>query len=189
MRPRDTTELLDRLTDLTLRNQVAAENFALMDDETLRQRPNDGGWNALECLAHLNYFSEWYLAEMRRRIEGSKFKGAQPTFTTSWLGNKFAAGMKPGADIKTFTAPKKSNPSNFKKPVKRDVIATFLAYQEDTLDVLRLAADVDLTRTKTSTMLPFIKLRLGDTLRTVIYHNWRHVVQAERAVGTESVHV
>jgi hypothetical protein len=27
----------------------------------------------------------------------------------------------------------------------------------------------------------FIKLRLGDTLRLVVYHNWRHLIQAKNA--------
>jgi hypothetical protein len=41
---------------------------------------------------------------------------------------------------------------------------------------------VNLTEVKIPTALTFlIKMRLGDVLRMMVYHDWRHVEQAERA--------
>jgi hypothetical protein len=46
------------------------------------------------------------------------------------------------------------------------------------------AQKVDLTKVKTAISLSkFIKLRLGDTLRFLVYHNERHILQAQGIDG------
>src|SRR5690606_41809639 len=51
------------------------------------------------------------------------------------------------------------------------------------LQLLEASKRVDLTQVKTSISISkWIKLRLGDTLRVVIYHNRRHIVQALKLV-------
>lgn len=187
MKARSTTDLLDALTKRTEENLRFAEGFLALPSEALHLRPRLDAWNALECLAHLNYYSDYYLPEIRKQIGKTKYKGAQPTFTSSWLGNKFAAGMKPGEKMRKVSTPKGANPKNFPHPVTEAALPEFIAHQKDTLELLRMAANVDLTRTKTGTSLTeLIRLRLGDTLRVVIYHNWRHMEQARRAVEGET---
>ncbi len=183
MTPRSTKDLLDALTKRTEENLRIAETFLALPTETLHLRPRPDAWNALECLGHLNYYSAYYLPEIRKQITSTKHKGSQPTFTSSWLGNKFSAGMKPGEKMRKINTPKGANPKNFPHPVTPEALPHFIAYQKETLELLQLAAEVDLTRTKTGTSLSaLIRLRLGDTLRVVIYHNWRHIEQAQRAV-------
>jgi hypothetical protein len=66
--------------------------------------------------------------------------------------------------------------------LNKSVLTTFLKQQQELLRLLEQAKTVDLTRTKTSISISsWIKLRLGDTFRVVIYHNQRHMEQAERA--------
>jgi hypothetical protein len=51
------------------------------------------------------------------------------------------------------------------------------------LELLHLAAKTDLNKVRTSISISsLIRLKLGDTLRVVIYHNERHIRQAERAI-------
>jgi hypothetical protein len=183
MKARSTSDLLKVLTERTEENLRIAETFLALPSETLHRRPRPDAWNALECLAHLNYYSNYYLPEIRKQIQNTKYKGAQPTFTSSWLGNKFAAGMKPGDKMRKVSTPKGANPKNFPHPVTAAALPEFIAYQKETLELLQLAAGIDLTRTKTGTSLTeLIRLRLGDTLRVVIYHNWRHIEQAQLGV-------
>jgi|GEM_PF-268272 len=191
MKARSTSDLLKALTERTEENLRIAETFLALPSETLHRRPRQNevrgviptsgsgtrrprpnAWNALECLAHLNYYSNYYLPEIRKQVENTKYKGAQPTFTSSWLGNKFAAGMKPGEKMRKISTPKGANPKNFPHPVTNAALPEFIAYQKETLELLKLAEGVDLTRTKTGTSLTeLIRLRLGDTLRVVIYHS------------------
>lgn len=184
MQSRSTSELLAKLTEITERNLADGKSFLASSDETLHQRPRPAAWNALECLAHLNHYGDYYLPEIRKQMAATKYKTATETYTSSWLGNKFAAGMKPGPKTKKISTLKKANPVNFSPEPSRASITEFIRQQEETLELLRLAAAVDLTRTKTGTSLTsLIRLRLCDTLRVVVYHNWRHVEQAERAAA------
>ncbi len=182
MKARSASQLLQKLTDLTKRNIAAAETLANLDDGTLHLRPRPDAWNALDCLAHLNHYGDFYLPEIRRQITQSKHRKNTTTFTSSWLGNYFATGMKPGPTTRKIKTLKNADPANFTQPVDRSVITEFLRQQEDILELLQLAEKVDLSKTKTGISITrLIRLRLGDTLRVVIYHNWRHIEQAQHA--------
>jgi hypothetical protein len=52
--------------------------------------------------------------------------------------------------------------------------------QRQILTLLETEKKVDLRKIKIRTTLPILKFRLGDTLRFVIYHVNRHLVQAKR---------
>jgi len=63
------------------------------------------------------------------------------------------------------------------------VIKEFLEQQQQILRILEVSKNIDLTGTKTAISISkLIKLRLGDTLRVVIYHNERHIQQANNAL-------
>lgn len=184
MTPRNTTDLLRKLTERTRKNLAAGQEFLALESAALHRRPRPDAWNVLECLAHLNHYGDYYLPEIRTRISKTKYARHSETFTSSWLGNKFAAGMKPGEKTRNITTFKSADPRNYGKDFNYDTVSEFIRQQEEMLELLRLAAGVDLTRTKTGISISnLIKLRLGDTLRVVVYHNWRHVEQAQRACG------
>ena len=189
MTAKDTPDLLQRLTERTERNLAAGHRFAALTSDQLHLRPRPDAWNALECLAHLNHYGDYYLPEIRRRIDTTKHRTPAPTYTSSWLGNKFAAGMKPGPKTTKVRTFKSANPVNFGLAPDRSAIDEFIRQQEETLELLDKAAAVDLTKTKTGISITrLLKLRLCDTLRVVVYHNWRHVEQAERAAGLVTAH-
>jgi hypothetical protein len=50
------------------------------------------------------------------------------------------------------------------------------------LKLLETASTKNLTKIKTAITLPLLKFRLGDTFRFVIYHNERHIVQAQKVL-------
>lgn len=73
-------------------------------------------------------------------------------------------------------------------PVNRHLTITtierFLKQQEKLELLLNKAKYVDMARAKTPISISkFIKLRLGDTLRFMVYHIERHVVQANSVHG------
>lgn len=62
-------------------------------------------------------------------------------------------------------------------------IDRFIKQQKQMLRLLEMAGKRDLNRIKMPTTLgKWIKMRLGDILRFVVYHNQRHILQADRAV-------
>lgn len=188
MQARSSTDLLKALTERTAENLRVAESFLALPSDSLHQRPRPDAWNVLECLAHLNKYGDYYIAEIRKQIGATKHKGHQEKFTSSWLGNKFAAGMKPGPKMRKITAMKSARPENFATQPDRPAIDEFIRQQKELLELLHLAKEVDLTKTTTGiSITSLIRLRLGDTLRVVIYHNWRHVEQAQRALEAVAV--
>ena len=79
--------------------------------------------------------------------------------------------------IKTF---KDKNPANSKLDITS--IDNFIIGQKNMLKLIEKARKINLQKTKTNISISkIIKLRLGDTLRFVIYHYERHIIQAEKA--------
>jgi hypothetical protein len=186
MKARSSSELINKLIERTESNLEAAKAMLALPEESLHQRPRPAAWNALECLEHLNRYGEYYNPEIRRRIEESPHKTHTETFTSTRLGNYFAAGMKPGPKGKKVSTFRSMNP--IQSDLDIDVVHTFIKQQEEMLELLEAARTVDLTRTKTGISITnLIKLRLGDTLRVVVYHNWRHIEQAQRAIQSAPV--
>ena len=184
MTPRSTSELLTRLRTLNEENLQRLASLRLLPPSALHLRPRPKSWNALECAAHLNKFFEYYGEELRRRIDAAPATPA-PEFTSGWLGNKLAAGMKPGPQTRAVSALPSMNPRNW----DGEVDTTELDRLEQNLrtmgELLTAAARVNLTTVKVKTALPILrpKIRLGDALRAVVYHDWRHLEQALRAAN------
>jgi len=80
--------------------------------------------------------------------------------------------------IKTFAAM-----NTLHKEVSIQVLDNFIDYQKSILEILNNARKVDLNKVKTNiSITKLLKLRLGDVLRFLIYHQERHKLQAERAI-------
>jgi hypothetical protein len=80
--------------------------------------------------------------------------------------------------MKTF---KSMNPNG--SNLKVSTVSKFIAQQQALIGLLNKSQAIDLTKTTTGISISkWIKLRLGDTFRVVIYHNQRHIVQAERVL-------
>lgn len=171
--------LLADLMNRTEENLAAAKTLAAMPDAQLQQKPTAHAWNALECLEHLNRYGNFYLPEIDKRLNAATQRKAT-LFKSGFLGNKFALMMLPGAKgMKTF---KVMNPIDNASDKK--VITTFIEQQQQLLQLLKKCSSYDLGKIKTSISISnFIKLKLGDTLRVVIYHNQRHMLQAQKAAA------
>lgn len=174
-------KLINELIQITEKNMSEAQSFKNLTDEELNLKANADSWSILECIEHLNRYGNFYIPEIRERIENSNFKKAL-TFRSGILGNYFAKSMLPKEKLNKMKTFSSMNPNN--SLLNRSVLDKFLHQQELILDLLNRARNVNLTRTKTSISISkWIKLRLGDTLRVVIYHNLRHIVQAKKMIN------
>jgi len=177
----DTTNLLADLRRRTLGNQKRAKSMLQLSEERLNQRPAPDSWSALECIEHLNRYGNFYLPEIQKRIAQSPHP-ASAQFKSGWLGNYFANSLLPKEKLNKMKTFADMDPMG--SELGREVLHTFIAQQEQTLSLLQEAKNVDLCKTKTAISISsWIKLRLGDTFRVLIYHNQRHIVQAERALA------
>ncbi|MBE7651838.1 DinB family protein [Tenacibaculum finnmarkense] len=173
----NTKELLSELKQIVVSHIRYVESLKNNTTEELQYKKTTVSWSVLECLEHLNLYAEFYNNEIRKRIEKSKYQKST-VFKSGYLGNKFALDMLPKEGMKTMNTFKSKNPI-YSKLDKKVVLERFIKLQKELLNLLELANNIDLTKTKTAITLPILKFRLGDTFRFVIYHNQRHIIQAK----------
>jgi len=181
MKTRSATGLLDALTARAVENLSIVRQLEQCSDEELNLRPDPRAWTALEALEHLNIWSRDYLLRTEAAVADSLTQ-PNPEFTSSWIGNKLAVAMKPGEKTHKIPTLRKLNPRTEPRPLGREVIDTWLTNADRQQQLLGAARSVDLNRVRIKTVLTsLISMRLGDVLRMMVYHDWRHVEQAERA--------
>ncbi|WP_192877629.1 MULTISPECIES: DinB family protein [Arenibacter] len=173
-------DLLEDLLERSQEYKAKAEQFKTLPLETLNWKASPESWSILECLEHLNRYGDFYIPEIEKQLKASRHRPSEK-FKSGWLGNYFANTMLPKEKLnkmKTF-----SNMNPMGSSLDKTVLITFIAQQQGLINVLKLASRADLVKTETAISISkWIKLRLGDTFRVVIYHNQRHLVQAERVL-------
>ncbi len=175
-----TENLITELVELTHEHLAFAESLLLKSDAELNKRLTNESWSVLECLEHLNLYGNFYLPEIKNRIERSNTK-ATAEFKSGRLGNYFAQSMLPKEKLNKMKAFKSMNPIH--SNLSKTTVTVFIDQQNQLLDLLNAAKDVDLNKVKTNiSITTLIKLKLGDTFRFLIYHNKRHIVQAEKVL-------
>lgn len=170
---------LERVTEDNL--QQAIRLFQNMTDEGLNRPSSTGGWSVAQCMWHLNSYGWYYhprIAESLRKT-GPAPKDGQHRGT--WLGGRFAKMMDPTTGKGRMKAFKANTPASTLDG--RAVVAEFIAQQEALLGFLREARfkDVSSARIPVS-IIPWLKLPVGDVFRFLVAHDRRHVQQALRNV-------
>jgi hypothetical protein len=193
-------ELLADLHQRLAKVTQTVEGFKNLSPEQLNFKHSDTSWSILECLEHLNLYGDFYIPEVEKRILDARapqtgfwarWTGADKPydfqtaiFKSTWLGNYSANMMLPQSNgqIKKMSTFKDKNPIYTKlSPL---VLDRFLKQQARWVELLKQAESVDLTRTKTAITLAWLKFRLGDTLRFVIFHIERHSQQAANVLSS-----
>lgn len=153
----------------------AAETLRQLNPETLRRKPNAQAWCILECLEHLNRYSEFYNPQIASKIALSKTK-TEPEFKSTWMGNYFANSMLPKENMKKMKTFRVMNPLN--APIDLQVIDEFVAHQLKFIELLNASRSVSLNKTRISTSFAsWIRMNLGDAFRFIVNHNLRHLKQ------------
>tara|TARA_R110002050_G_scaffold133134_7_gene255521 strand:+ start:61454 stop:62020 length:567 start_codon:yes stop_codon:yes gene_type:complete len=173
-------DLLQDLLERTQENKSKVEHFKTLPLETLNWKASPESWSILECLEHLNRYGDFYIPEIEKQLKTSQHRPSE-TFKSGWLGNFFAKTMLPKKKLNKMKTFKSMDPIGSK--LDMDTIEKFLDQQQVMFNLLNNSNEVNLIKTKTGISISkWIKLRLGDTFRVVIYHNQRHMAQAERAL-------
>lgn len=165
-----------------------AESYTSLSLEVLNWRREQNSWSILECFEHLNLYGDFYIPEIRRSIEQSK-PSSSKDFKSGLLGNYFAKSMLPKEKLNKMKTFKDKNPIGSSLDIK--TIERFISQQEEILTLLNKSRQVDLNKTKTGISISkWIKLKLGDTFRVVVYHNQRHLLQAKKVLeNTRNINV
>jgi hypothetical protein len=175
--------VFNEVRTITERNiRLLKEKFGGLSEQQLRWKPNEHTWSLLEIFAHLNEYARFYHSAFGRRIEKTRFREPRENFVSSPLGRSAWVSMKLGnaKNIKRkFNAPKAYNPQFTPELVSGADMKTLLDGQKELLTILDKAADVNIRKVKVPISISkIVRLRLGDALLFVAYHNERHMQQA-----------
>ncbi|RSC94065.1 DinB family protein [Tenacibaculum singaporense] len=175
-----TEQLIEELKQYVNSHIKFVQSLNELSEDDLQRKKDMNSWSVVECLEHLNMYAVFYNEEIQKQLQNSRYHKSE-IFRPGYLGNKFAVDMLPKKGMKTMNTFKSKNPI-YSRLNTKEVIANFLKNQKKLLELLEEAKQKDLTKIKTAITLPLLKLRLGDTLRFVIHHNERHIVQAQKVL-------
>jgi hypothetical protein len=176
-------ELLSEVDSITRKNmEFIQKNLTKFSESQLKWKPNSLSWNLLEIFAHLNEYARFYHAAFAYKIEITKFREPKSQFISSPLGKSACKSMKLGNlnNIKRkFNAHRSFNPTVQTELVNGSDIEIFQEKQSELLELIEKAKLVNIQRVKVPIAISkLIRLRLGDALLFVVYHNERHIQQA-----------
>lgn len=175
-----TKQLLQDLSLLTKKNLNSVKYFEKETIESLNWKKDSESWSVLECIEHLNKYGDFYIPEIKKRIKSSNYKSSK-VFKSNWLGKYFSKSVSYSENLNKMKTFKSMNPLHSK--LNNQTLKKFIRQQEEIIYLLEEAKEVNLDKTKTAISISkIIKLKLGDTFRVIIYHNERHVKQAEKVL-------
>lgn len=172
----DSKTLLTELEALTVEVLERTAAFEACTPEVLSRKPSPDAWSILECLEHLNRYSNFYLPEIKKALT---FPSRTNTFKSGPIGNFLVNAVIPKENSRKMTTFSAMNPDG--APLSSQVLIDFLLNQRQLLSYIQKAKMANLNKAIVPvTFTRLVKLRLGDTLRFMAYHNQRHILQALR---------
>ncbi len=176
-------ELLEDLKETTHNLIDSAKRYKAMKPQQLNARSSDDSWSILECFEHMNLYDEFYVNELRNKLEASPDIGTSVRlFQSGWIGGRSANSMLPRKDkklnkMKTF---QKMNPLG--SSLDPSVIDTFIKDQRHMLDIFRMAKEKNLNKVRIKLTIPVLKFKAGDAMRFIQNHSVRHLAQCKRVL-------
>jgi hypothetical protein len=178
-----TSQLVSELKGITQTNiDLIKKKFSHLNDQQKNWRKDNESWSINEIFAHLNEFAHYYHQAFTSKIERTRFNEPKDTFISSPLGRSAWKSMKLGnlKNIKRkFKAQRIYNPLIHSELVSGIDTETFESNQIELIKIIDKAELVNLRKVKVPISISkIIRLRLGDALLFVVYHNERHMQQA-----------
>lgn len=158
----------------------AKELVARSASDSMRRKPEDGGWCAAECLDHLNLTNEDYLRRMTAAVAAAEVRPPRREENLSWIGRFFVRGFEPPVK-RRFTAAATLVPAS--TPPRLELLAS--RFDQTHQHLIRLIEETDaIDRMQVRIALAdseWIRVSLFDAFCLLAAHDRRHLWQAERA--------
>lgn len=178
-----TADLIHELKSITQENiNFIKKKFSHLNDDQKNWRKDPDSWSINEIFAHLNEYALYYHQAFSSKIDRTRFRDTRDVFISSPLGRSAWKSMKLGnaKNVKRkFKAQRAYNPSIHPELLKEQTIEQFTEYQVELLSIIDSAQTVNLRKVKIPISISkIVRLKLGDALLFVVYHNERHMYQA-----------
>lgn len=172
-----TEKLIQSLINQSKEITIRVETLKELDIQKLSWKRNAETWSILECLEHLNRYSDFYLPQIQFEIQHA-VPGQAGKIKSGLLGGYFVKSMIPKEKLNKMKTMKPMNPLN--STLSLQVVEKFLENQKSKIELLEKSKNYNLNGIKILTSLSkFIKMNLGDTFQFLINHEIRHLKQIE----------
>lgn len=183
-----TKDLIQELSSKTAQSlEFVTQHFKRLSSNQRNWKKDANSWSINETFAHLNAFATYYHATFLYKFEITKFKQPSDEFISSPLGRSAWKSMKLGnaKNIKRkFNAIRNMNPRFNEELAIESSVEDFEKNIFQMTDIIERAATVNLRKVKIPiSFSKIVRLRLGDALLYVVYHNERHIQQALNQVN------
>jgi len=154
--------------------QFVENELLKLSDTQLNFKPNAEKWSVLQCIEHLNRYSEYYLRVIDVKLSNAKEKGKEDV-KYSWFGKMSIKSMHPDNRKKSKTLGR-LNPAE--SEVSKQVLQDFIAHQKKLLELMNKADRYSLNSIKIpADVFKLLKIRLGECFEFLIIHQQRHILQ------------
>jgi hypothetical protein len=178
-----TAKLIEKfLSEAPLLIETANKKFSGLSESQINWKSSKERWSIGECVEHL---------VITQNLYNSKIKELQPLFANSSEGEVKFKHTFGGRMILKYVDPdsttttktfKVFNPSS--KQINTDIIRSFCEEVETMISFAKKLKGANLTKLKISSPLTkLLKMNVGDALLINLYHNKRHLNQAEKVLN------
>jgi len=170
------------LSEAPLLIDTATKQFSGLSENQINWKPSEEKWSVGECLDHL---------VVTHKLYNSKIKELQPLFEDSDEGSfKFNHTLS-GRMILKFVDPNSTTKAKtFKvfKPtmsqINTNIIRSFCEEVETMISFAEKLHGADLTKFKISSpVTKLLRMNVGDALLINLYHDKRHLYQADKIIN------
>jgi DinB superfamily len=172
--------LLDLMeTELRQVLEKFRNDIATLDEAALKFRPAEGEWNILECLAHLNAYSDLYIPRIQSAIHKAKARKWTPEGDVKYAWGAKRAVKRVDAENGKFYKAKK-NFNFIGQNLDKGALKIFVINTEKVLRNIQFAREIDLNKpTFQRAKSRFFSFTLGNSFEWLVAHSKRHLLQME----------
>lgn len=161
--------------------KLLISKFQMIREKDLAKKPSEEAWSAAECFEHLTTYGDYYLPKLENAVKLGQRSHPGLVYKPGWLGNWMVNQIKPSPQTKPMKAHQMHLPAANEAPSTH--LAKLISQTEHLLQLLQKLQGVQLNRNRIAiSIMPMIKLKLGDILCFLVQHQQRHIDQAVRAV-------
>ena len=170
------------LSEAPILIETTNKKFSNLTELQINWKPSEERWNVGECIEHL---------VITQNLYNSKIKELQPLFETSdkgefkfkhtFSGRMILKYVDPDSDTRSKTF-KVFKPAS--KKINTSIFGSFCEEVEMMISFAEYMHGIDLTKLKISSPITkLLKMNVGDALLINLYHNRRHLNQAEKILN------
>jgi DinB superfamily len=177
------------LQDLFDRNEqciMMLQQLEAKPENVLTHKASGPSWSALECIDHLVQHLATDLPKIKNAlVQENVWSSYDTVYKASLIGDFLANGLLPntqGQIVKKRAVFSKKPKQNLNALENLESLKLGLAQIKD---ICETADKFNFNKKVIAlTLMPWLKINIGDKLRAIVYHNERHLRQALAACGT-----